>query len=220
LGGLKAIDQLSTGLLGNGKPDLELARVHGWLSGDGRVEERQEKKEGNTHYEVRFFPDHLTIAELFRANFAKRFGKLPHLHDTRNTQGCYTVRLRDVKICRFILSLGPFGHFGWHMPRYEFDEEKSEWVRCFFDDEAHVNVSGACIQVKSVNERGLRQVCEALNELWVDAKIYGPSEQDNPRWSPYFMLVIPKAAMASHYRLVGFNHHDKMEKLGGLLARN
>ena len=199
-------------------PDLELARIHGWLSGDGRAESRLEKGKHSPHLEVRFFPDNAAIANLFQTNFKNRFGIIPCLYDTRATDGCFTVRFWNVEKCRFILSLGPYGHFGWHVPDFRFPQEKREWARCFFDDEAHVNESSMCIQTKSVNQSGLRQLHNSISDLGVESKIYGPYKQNNPAWSPYSMLVIPGSALETYAEMIGFNHPGKADSLSNLIS--
>ena len=199
------------------KPDLALARIHGWLCGDGRVESRFEKGKHSPHLEVRFFPDDKHVAHLFCTNFDARFGRTPIIYDTRLSEGCFTVRLRDKGICKFILSIGPFGHYRWRMPCFDYQAEKIEWVKCFFDDEAHVNESGNCIQVKSVNRIGLRKVGESLIGLGIGATLYGPYTQRNPKWSSYSMLVIPESELRLYQSLIGFNHVGKNSTLMSLL---
>lgn len=179
--------------------DLALARVLGYLSGDGRVEARTEKGKRSIHYEVRFFPDSRYIATFFCENFQGRFKARPRVYDTLLTDGCYTVRFRGKNICQFLLSIGAFNHHSWRLPDFKSNEEHIQWIKCFFDCEGYVNLHSKSIQVKSVNKIGLQQVHSKLTELGISPKLYGPLPQKNRKWTSYYMLEIRgKSALYSY----------------------
>lgn len=168
--------------------DLALARVLGYLSGDGRVEARREKGQRSIHYEVRFFPDTEYLAKFFCENFQEKFGLKPRIYDTLWKDGCYTVRFRGKNVCQFLLSIGSFDHHSWRLPSFNSDEEYIQWIKSFFDCEGYVNLYSKSIQVKSVNRVGLQQIYSKLDELGIKSKIYGPLCPKNRRWTPYYML--------------------------------
>lgn len=200
------------------RPDIQLAKILGWLSGDGHVEERTEKRSGITHRELRFFPDDLEIANAFSSNFRNRFGVTPRIQNTQSSLGCYTVRIAHASTVTFLLSLATFGHFGWRLPRFESEQQSVQWIKCFFDCEAYVNTLFRAVQVKLVNRQGLGQIDQKLNQLGVVARFYGPYRQSDPRWSPYYLLQIKgRVAVRSYSEVIGFNHPLKLAKLKSLL---
>ena len=64
--------------------------------------------------------------------------------------------------------------YKWRVP-FEFlktREMKSEWLRGFFDAEAHVNKQNK-IQIQSVNKNGLQDVKDLLKSIGLEpSKIY------------------------------------------------
>jgi len=112
--------------------DLPLARIHGWLAGDGHADARVEPDKHGVHYELRFFPDSKKLAGLFALNFRKRFRVRPHIHDTRGTEECYAVRVRNVTACRLILSVAPLGRHTWPIPSFGYEEEHVQWIKSYY----------------------------------------------------------------------------------------
>lgn len=196
------------------KPDLPLARIHGWLSGDGHADARVEANKKSVHYELRFFPDVKYLAELYVLNFERRFQVEPHVYDTRHTEGCYTVRVRNVAACRFILSVGTLGHHTWRIPSFGHQEEYVQWIRSYYDCEARVYRAVKAIQTKSVNHQGLEQVHTRLNQFGIPSTLYGPYPQAKETWSPYWVLsVAGKSAIKAFALKIGFNHPMKQRVL-------
>jgi hypothetical protein len=127
---------------------LALARILGWLSGDGYVRIRPEKGKQGSHYEIGFFPDNRDLANLFCAEFEKEFRVKPHVYDPVSARECFRVRIADVKASQFLLSTASFGHHAWRLPSSYDSQEYTEWIRAFLDCEAHVSVTARSIQAK------------------------------------------------------------------------
>jgi len=69
---------------------LALARILGWLSGDGYVRIRPEKGKQSSHYEIGFFPDNRDLANLFCVEFEKEFRVKPHIYDRVSKRVLYS----------------------------------------------------------------------------------------------------------------------------------
>lgn len=82
--------------------DIETIRIHAWFSGSGGVKIDRERSIPSTHYEIRFFPNNLELAKLFCNIFKKKFGIEPKNYDRRNKEGCFWVRLKNKKICKYL----------------------------------------------------------------------------------------------------------------------
>ncbi len=191
-----------------------LARILGWLSGDGYVRIRPEKGKQSSHYEIGFFPDNRGLADLFSVDFEKEFRVKPHIHDPVSARDCFRVGIADVKACQSLLSTASFGHIAWRLPSSYTPQEHIEWIRAFLDCEAHVNVSARSIQAKSVNLDGLKQIHMKLAELGVHSQLYGPYSQRKPNWSPYLVLNMRGVRTIREYSsMIGFNHPAKIRAL-------
>ena len=194
--------------------DLPLARIHGWLAGDGHADARVEPDKHGVHYELRFFPDSKKLAGLFALNFRKQLRVRPHIHDTRGTEECYAVRVRNVAACRLILSVAPLGRHTWPIPSFGYEEEHVQWIKSYYDCEARVYGPQHAIQAKSVNNEGLEQVRMRLGQIGVRSNLHGPYHQKKETWAPYWVLSITGRSEArSHALKVGFNHPAKLRAL-------
>ena len=195
---------------------LSLARILGWLSGDGYVRIRPEKGKRSSHYEISFFPDNRDLANLFCVDFEEEFRVKPCIYDPVSPRECFRVRIADVKACQFLLSTASFGHHAWRLPGSYAPQEYIEWIRAFLDCEAHVNVTARSIQAKSVNIDGMKQIHKKLAELGVHSQLYGRYSQRKPNWSPYAVLNMKGVRTIREYSsVIGFNHPAKT---GALLS--
>ena len=88
---------------------------------------------------------------------------------------------------------------------------KREWLRAFFDCEAYVGKR--VIQLQSVNNRGINQIKDLLNEFKIESKIYG-YERKHEKWNKnYILCVMKKASRERFLKEIGFTHARKLEKL-------
>lgn|GEM_PF-1142449 len=86
-----------------------------------------------------------------------------------------------------------------------------EWLKAFFDDESHVDLSRKRICINSVNECGLQQVQYLLTKLGITStKFYGPYYYKECK---FYRLTIFKKSLEEYAKLVGFNHPDKIKAL-------
>ena len=162
------------------------ARIHGYLCADGNV--RQYNKSG----EIRFFTNEKALTEIFRKSIEEVYGVIPYLSPSSpQNRGCFEVRTKRKEIFQDLLKYGKFGIHSWMPPTEIFDDKKAtrEWIKAFFDGEAYINLKKVRIQVKSVNGKGLRLVCDLLLKHFdVHAKLYGPYRQRNSNHTPYYQL--------------------------------
>jgi hypothetical protein len=131
-------------------------------------------------------------------------------------KGYYLVRISNKPVCLDLLSLGKYGKLEWTVPQGLSSMLLKEWIKCFFDCEAHINKSRNHIQVKSVNGKGLNQIKEILCEQDILGRVYGPYA-NGPGHNPYFMLSIYLLSEVIKYRdTIGFYHSKKNKILQSL----
>lgn len=191
------------------------ARIFGYLAGDGYV---SILKGGNgyNYYEINFYPDDYSTLVMFVEAFRVVYRKEPAIYRYKNKR-IYYVRCRDKKICKELLSIARFKSLEWNIPFKLLKNVKSkkEWLRAFFDCEAHV--ARKQIQLQSVNFSGLKQVQKLLQHFSIESKIY-KYERKNKKWNTNYILCIMKRESRKNYlKKIGFNHSKKKEKLESIL---
>ncbi len=199
---------------------LELkARLCGYFAGDGMISSRMQKKQKTPRYEVGFAPDDLKMAETFQEAFQELYGRKINIRRNQNSAN-YILKTTH-KVAFFDLSkIAPFRTQDWRVP-FDFlvtERMKSEWLRAFFDSEAHMNEQGK-IQVQSVNKAGLLDVKNALESLGIETSKLYEYHRKQPNWNTNYLLEIrKKASLARYLSVVGFNHSKKSAKLHALVA--
>ncbi len=190
------------------------SRLLGFLAGDGYITKRKEKSLQAIHYAVEFFPDHYSMIPPYVEAFKYLYLKEPCVKEKTNF---FSVRSSHKYACNDLLSIIPLGTHDWGVP---FDfliniESKKEWLRAFFDCEAHV--SKKKITVQSVNHNGLIQVQRLLTEFGIESKIYSYVRK-NPRHNTnYLLCIMKKESRKTFLTNIGFNHKLKQEKLKKVL---
>ena len=108
----------------------------GFISGDGHIKIRQDKKEW-FHHEIRFFPDNLDVAILFTKTFNKLYEKEPSIKQLKNH---YRVRVTSKIACEHLLKLSNYGTYSWKVPDFMIMDNaaKIEFLRAIFDCVSHV----------------------------------------------------------------------------------
>jgi len=189
------------------------ARILGFLAGDGNIDIRHEKNRVNAkHHDISFYPDHNSMISPFMESFIYLYLKEPTVKKRKNY---FSVRVSSKPACIDLISTVSFGIHKWEVPFNFLDTKESriEWVRAFFDCEA--SVSKYQIQVQSVNENGLEQVKNLLNELGIESRIY-KYERKNKNWNTNYILCIKRKVIRQRFlNRIGFNHelkHRKLEK--------
>ncbi len=186
------------------------ARLHGYLCGDGSVSCRKERKNGKMHHEIRFYPDHVSMAASYIDAFHLVYGKRLKLKELTNH---YLVNVNSQVIVHDLLRDGSFSSMGWRVPIWvaRNQENSKEWLRAFFDAEAYV--SDKEIRVQSVNKIGLRQVKSMLEAFGITCREY-TYKRKNKRWNINYHLAIRGQENRYYFlKKVGFNHIKKLNKL-------
>jgi len=190
----------------------EKAMLHAYLCGDGYINIRNEKNRKAIHYEISFYPDDKTMLETICNCFLLYAGiKIKNI----TKKGImYSARIKNKIVCKDLLKLGNYGTYSWEIPLRIRKNFPREWIRCFFDCEAHVHHKGR-IQVKSVNYAGLVTVNKMLRSLKIWSNLLGPYKQKIGK--EYFVLDLKKKELKKYSKEVGFTHSEKVKKLNFVL---
>ena len=118
-----------------------------------------------------------------------------------------------------IQSFGGGSSRSWFVSKEVFKADKEivvEWLKAFFDDEAHVDLLRKRIVVNSVNEVGLRQVQKLLKSVGVlYTKFYGPYFYKKCK---FYRLTIFKDSIKDYAETIGFYHPKKVNELKTMLG--
>ncbi len=196
--------------LGGITPDKRLlARICGFLAGDGSVQVRKESN-GKEHHSIEFFPDDASLIEPFTGAFEAVFHKTPRIFKSHNH---YRLRIFSKSAVTYLREIGTFGVACCLPPASILTSEESaiEWLRAYFDSEAYVGTS--CIRVQSVNKEGLALVGRMLGRMGITINEFEYVPK-NESWSRVYILVISKKSDRLKFlNKIGFNHKRKRVKL-------
>ena len=196
------------------KISKEKISINSYLCGDGYIKIREK----GFHYEICFFLDNLFLAKRIVSLFNKEYNVNPKIREIKSKTkfgiGYYRVEIKNKPVCLNLLSLGKYDGLNWIIPNSLDKNLLREWIKCFFDCEAYVNLFNQQIQVKSVNESGLREIKKGLLLYGINSKVYGPYKNGEGH-NPYFMLTIYNLKDLLLYKSkIGFYHPDKVVDLG------
>ena len=90
------------------------------------------------------------------------------------------------------------------------NEIKAQWLKAFFDDEAHISKTRKRIVLNVVNYYGLKQIQSLLQELNIESKLNGPYYH---KGYYSYHLTIYKKYILTYSKLIGFNHPKKKRHL-------
>jgi len=190
-----------------------LARLCGFLAGDGSVKIRTESS-GKTHHTMEFYPDDESLIKPFLQATEKIYGKRGKVEKYKNH---FRIRFYSKTLVENILKLATFGIYDWNVPELV-QKKKSlmrEWLRAFFDAEAYVG--RAHIKVQSVNGTGLKQVAAMLEKFGMSPKMYTYKPKIS-NWSKVYILIINrKADRIKFLNRIGFNHRKKQKLLRSMM---
>lgn len=188
---------------------LELkSRICGFIAGDGNI--LVSNGTTCTHNTLRFFPDHISMVNAFEEAMIKLYNRKPKIKD----KGTYFwVTLDSKPIVHDLLKIGKFGKLKWAIPKLVFKSYKNkiEWLRSFFDCEAHIHKD--YIRIQSVNKNGLEQVKSLLKEIGINSKIYIYIPKNKNYNINYILSIHKKEDKKKYLDLIGFNHTIKLKKL-------
>lgn len=189
---------------------IQKARLHAYLCGDGSVSVRRERASGKLHCEIRFYPDHISMLNVYSDAFWMVYGKRPHVKRLKNH---FRVAITSITAAQDLLLDGPFSSTDWKVPgRVIHDECYSiEWLRAFFDAEAYVGRKRICLQC--VNNDGLTQVETMLKRLGIDSRRYVYRRKQRNWNTNYHLVMASRSSKAAFLKMVGFNHKLKLNRL-------
>jgi intein/homing endonuclease len=192
---------------------LILARLCGYIMGDGSIIHGKERNRNAIHYDIRFYPDDLDMAKIYIDSFEKIYSKRPSLKELKNH---FRVSVSSRLAVEHLNSISRFGTMDWKVPFGLLidDEHVCEFLRAFFDCEAYVGKNK--IDVQSVNKEGLESVAKLLEILGINTRFYS-YERKQKNWNTNYILVISrKENIIKYANLIGFNHSAKSDKLAGI----
>jgi hypothetical protein len=188
------------------------SRLCGFLVGDGNLL----SDNGTTcrHNTIRFFPDDISLVNAFNEAMFKAYNKVPKVV---KKQGYFYVRLESKPVVQDLMKLGKFGKLRWTVPSFVFEDNKNkiEWLRAYFDCEAHVH--DKYIRVQSVNKEGLNNVTALLASLGINFRTYTYQPKNKNHNTVYLLTILRKEDQHKYLDLVGFNHTIKLKKLKSTL---
>jgi len=165
--------------------NVELARVHAHLCGDGSVcIWKTKEKDRNFTAIVGYYNKNQKLLEKFRKDFSKIFGVKMKMRNNRD------VSIRSIRIFKELTSeFGKFNSREWRISKIIKDSSedvKLEWLKAFFEDEAYHEKRYDRLKIKSMNNNGLKDVKEMLDSLDINSNITGPNCDDS------WYLTIPR----------------------------
>ena len=188
----------------------EKARLIGFLMGDGSLTSMKNYQNGK-HHDIRFYPDDSKMLKLFLDDFNKLYLKKPAF---RKLKKYYIVHVSSKPAWEDLMSISKFESLYWEFPKIlQSKGEKIEWIKAIFDCEAYVYPSKSRISFQTVSKRGVESIKELLNEFGITSKVYS-YKRKNPNWNINYLLFINgKENVKKFYKVIGFNHSKKQEKL-------
>ncbi len=193
--------------------EKSLARLCGFLAGDGSVKIRTESS-GKIHHTMEFYPDDESLIEPFFQATEKIYGKRGKVERYQNH---FRIRYYSKTIVEDILKIATFGIYDWDIPGFIGKKKPlmREWLRAFFDAEAYVGKSH--IKVQSVNGIGLKKVATMLEEFGIIPRFY-TYEPKRSNWSKVYILIINKKSDRTMFlNRIGFNHIKKQQLLRSIV---
>jgi hypothetical protein len=111
--------------------------------------------------------------------------------------------------------LGVLKSHDWYIPKEILNSSlniKKEWLKAFFDDEAHVSSSNIIINL--VNYKVLKQIQKMLKEFNIKSNLNGPYH-----WRQFtsYHLIILKESLVIYNSKIGFYHPKKKKQLSTLI---
>ncbi len=202
----------------------ELARIVAHIAGDGysgvyqqRRSEKElishpRKKKTQTRWHIRYVNTEPALVRQFTQDVKKEFNRkvVPKKK--------YEYEVSSKWIYEIITKLGALKSFTWFIPKEVLSagcEVRTAWLQAFFDDEAHVAVQQKRITLNMVNEKGLKQVQNLLNNFGIKSNLLGPYKC---RQFFSYHLNIYRDSIANYAKFIGFNHPKKKRHLAQIVS--
>ncbi len=113
---------------------------------------------------------------------------------------------------------GALKSHNWFIPKDIFSAPQNittEWLKAFFDDEAHVSINQKRIVLNVTNKSGLKQIQHMLKKLRIASKLNGPYYYK--QYSSYH-LSIYRDSIEKYAELISFTHPKKQRDLGKMVG--
>jgi hypothetical protein len=201
----------------------ELARIVAHICGDGYVyisRQRRTPKELISHprknlvrikYGVRYVNTEPILIKQFTSDVKIQFGR--KVVPVRKHEYDLSAKwIRDI-----IIKLGAGKSHEWCIVKEILLSKKAikvEWLKSFFDDEAHVSIPDKRIVLNVVNKNGLLQIQKLLLELGIKSTVNGPYAC---RKYYSYNLKIYRPYLRAYYEQIGFYHPKKVRDLLALI---
>lgn len=190
------------------------ARICGYLAGDGCISIYKEKKKSSMNYAISFYPDHISMISPFIEAFETLYNRKPYVKKLKNY---YSVRIKCKVACLDLLSITTFGTGKWRIPLDFLSEDslKIEWIKSFFDCEAHVykNENKKQLHLQSINKEGMHQLKELLEYFDISPKLYKYDRKQKNWKRNYLLFIMDKKSRKIYLDKIGFNHSIKQQRL-------
>jgi intein/homing endonuclease len=177
--------------------------------GDGSLTTKESSLK-KYHHDIRFYPDHIILAELFSKDFEKLYLKKPYIKKEENY---FIVHISSKPAWKDLFSIASFSSEKWELPEGYFKslEEKIEWLRALYDCEGYVGKK--VIQIQSVSKKGIESIKELLNQLGIRSSICIYKRKNPNHKINYILSITGRDRFLSFFKLVSFNHPNKKKKL-------
>lgn len=178
--------------------------------GDGSLNSTDNSLKGS-HHDIRFYPDDLTMANLFIEAFEKLYLKKPSI---KNLGRYFRLHISSKPAWQDLNKFGEYDSLNWTIPRsFLSKEEKIEWLRSLFDCEAYVDVKKKRIVFQTVSKKGINSIQKLLDELGIKSKYY-IYKRKNLNFNLNYLLFVSRFENISRFsEMIGFNHLRKKKKL-------
>lgn len=182
--------------------------IFGFLAGDGCI--KVINKGSYKKYEVDFYPDDLFMLNKYIECVKTVYNKTPKISKKGNM---FIAKVSSKTFAEDLIKNAKFGIQKWEIPLNKLTNKKLKinWIKAFFSAEGYVN--NKVIRVQTVNNKGMTQLSNLLNQLRIDHGFYEYSPLNKNFSKVYIISIGKKKSRERFYRCMGFFHSKKMETL-------
>ena len=184
------------------KFDKNLAAIHAYLCGDGYVIKNPSTQK-HKYYYIGLRNTNAILLKDFQQRFKAVFNLEPRIVEGRSL-------IQNKEIYNFLTKEYSYYSYEWSFPQLSIENSKA-WLRAFFDCEGWVeNQPGKSrlIGLDCCNERGLKQVQEALRKLGIFSHVL--KRKGRTLWR---LTICGKGHLQKFQRQIDFLHPAKKELL-------
>jgi len=192
-----------------------LVKLHAYVASDGGIYSWKSKDIHGRKLRIRrrlrtkFFNKEETLIKDFIATIGQLY---PEVKSIRYYPKRMEVEVRNDTVSKNILGLGKVWSANWQFPRNLTKRQTIIWIRAFSDGEGTVNNRDydRYVAIASINFRGLKSISQALKKLYIKNKIYNINYKSH---QSYRLKISRKENLIRFYKIIGFNHPKRMERL-------